>query len=113
MAALDTTHSSIFPSSERPWRKSISPPSTSSAIADERSAHSFLPCASAECYSRSNVLAEASMAFAITTLRTPEHAPALLSKGERLASLDVYRGLTIAGMILVTDPGTYSAVYWP
>jgi predicted acyltransferase len=33
--------------------------------------------------------------------------------GERLVSLDVYRGLTVAGMILVTDPGTYSAVYWP
>jgi predicted acyltransferase len=32
---------------------------------------------------------------------------------ERLVSLDVYRGLTIAAMILVTDPGTYSAVYWP
>src|SRR5271169_4333037 len=31
----------------------------------------------------------------------------------RLVSLDVYRGLTIAGMILVTDPGTYSAIYWP
>lgn len=29
----------------------------------------------------------------------------------RLVSLDVYRGLTIAGMVLVTDPGTYSAVY--
>jgi predicted acyltransferase len=34
-------------------------------------------------------------------------------KPERLVSLDVFRGLTIAGMILVTDPGTYSAVYWP
>lgn len=32
---------------------------------------------------------------------------------ERLVSLDVYRGLTVAGMLLVTDPGTYSAVYWP
>ena len=32
---------------------------------------------------------------------------------ERLVSLDVYRGLTVAGMILVTDPGTYGAVYWP
>jgi predicted acyltransferase len=32
---------------------------------------------------------------------------------ERLVSLDVYRGLTVAGMILVTDPGTYNAVYWP
>src|SRR5271155_3726918 len=31
----------------------------------------------------------------------------------RLMSLDVLRGLAVAGMILVTDPGTYSAVYWP
>src|SRR5271170_1578963 len=31
----------------------------------------------------------------------------------RLISLDAYRGLTVAGMILVTDPGTYSAVYRP
>ncbi len=31
----------------------------------------------------------------------------------RLVSLDVFRGLTVAGMILVTDPGTYSAVYRP
>jgi predicted acyltransferase len=31
----------------------------------------------------------------------------------RLVSLDVFRGLIVAGMILVTDPGTYSAVYWP
>ncbi len=30
---------------------------------------------------------------------------------ERLVSLDVLRGITVAGMILVTDPGTYSAVY--
>jgi predicted acyltransferase len=29
----------------------------------------------------------------------------------RLVSLDAFRGLIIAGMILVTDPGTYSAVY--
>ena len=31
----------------------------------------------------------------------------------RIVSLDVMRGLTIAGMILVTDPGTYSAVFPP
>ncbi len=31
----------------------------------------------------------------------------------RLLSLDVLRGLTIAGMILVTDPGTYSARFAP
>ena len=30
---------------------------------------------------------------------------------QRLLSLDVLRGLTIAGMILVTDPGTYGARY--
>ncbi len=32
---------------------------------------------------------------------------------ERLLSLDVFRGLTIAGMLLVNDPGTWSAVYPP
>jgi predicted acyltransferase len=31
----------------------------------------------------------------------------------RLVSLDAFRGLTIAGMILVNNPGTWSAVYWP
>ena len=31
--------------------------------------------------------------------------------GQRQISLDVFRGIVIAGMILVTDPGTYSAVY--
>ena len=32
---------------------------------------------------------------------------------QRLESLDVFRGLTIAGMVLVNDPGTWSAIYWP
>jgi predicted acyltransferase len=42
-------------------------------------------------------------------------APALASSTatRRLLSLDVMRGLTIGGMILVTDPGTYSAVFPP
>jgi predicted acyltransferase len=31
----------------------------------------------------------------------------------RLLSLDVFRGLVVAGMTLVTDPGTYGAVYSP
>jgi len=31
----------------------------------------------------------------------------------RLLSLDAFRGLTIAGMILVNDPGSWSYVYWP
>jgi predicted acyltransferase len=35
------------------------------------------------------------------------HAP------ERLASLDVFRGMTIAGMLLVNNPGTWSAIHPP
>ncbi|MBI2619047.1 MAG: DUF5009 domain-containing protein, partial [Ignavibacteriales bacterium] len=31
----------------------------------------------------------------------------------RLLSLDVFRGITIAGMILVNNPGTWSAIYPP
>lgn len=31
----------------------------------------------------------------------------------RLLSLDVFRGITIAGMILVNNPGTWSAIYSP
>ncbi len=32
---------------------------------------------------------------------------------ERLVSLDVFRGMTIAGMILVNNPGTWSHIYAP
>ena len=32
---------------------------------------------------------------------------------DRLISLDVFRGITIAGMILVNNPGTWSRVYKP
>ena len=32
---------------------------------------------------------------------------------ERLVSLDVFRGLTIAGMLLVNDPGSWGAIYAP
>ncbi len=31
----------------------------------------------------------------------------------RLVSLDVFRGITIAGMILVNNPGTWAHIYWP
>lgn len=34
-------------------------------------------------------------------------------KRERLLALDVFRGLTVAGMLLVNDPGTWSAIYPP
>jgi predicted acyltransferase len=33
--------------------------------------------------------------------------------GGRLVSLDVFRGITIAGMVLVNNPGTWSSIYWP
>jgi predicted acyltransferase len=36
-----------------------------------------------------------------------------LATRERLVSLDVFRGLTVAGMLLVNDPGTWSAIYPP
>jgi predicted acyltransferase len=32
---------------------------------------------------------------------------------DRLISLDVFRGITIAGMVLVNNPGTWSSIYWP
>ena len=31
----------------------------------------------------------------------------------RLISLDVFRGLTIAGMVLVNNPGSWDHIYWP
>ncbi len=34
-------------------------------------------------------------------------------KSERLLSLDILRGITIAGMILVNNPGTWGAIYPP
>ena len=34
-------------------------------------------------------------------------------KQSRLISLDVFRGMTIAGMVLVNNPGTWSAIYSP
>jgi predicted acyltransferase len=50
-----------------------------------------------------------------TTTILPQAAvtPDSLLQGKRLVSLDAFRGLTIAAMILVNDPGTWSAVYPP
>src|SRR6185369_7317439 len=36
-----------------------------------------------------------------------------MSPTGRLVSLDVFRGITIAGMVLVNNPGTWSSIYWP
>jgi predicted acyltransferase len=49
----------------------------------------------------------------VTSLPQQHLAPATTSTKSRLTSLDAFRGFIIAGMILVTDPGTYSAVYKP
>lgn len=45
-----------------------------------------------------------------STTPTPLAPP---TTGTRIVSLDVFRGMTIASMILVNDPGTWSAIYWP
>lgn len=49
----------------------------------------------------------------VTSLPQQHLAPATTITAPRLISLDAFRGFIIAGMILVTDPGTYSAVYKP
>src|SRR5262249_28054706 len=36
-----------------------------------------------------------------------------LPREGRRVSLDVFRGLTIAGMLLVNDPGSWGAIYAP
>lgn len=36
-----------------------------------------------------------------------------MSTRERLLALDVFRGMTVAGMLLVNNPGTWSAIYPP
>ncbi|HUJ12535.1 MAG TPA: DUF5009 domain-containing protein [Thermoanaerobaculia bacterium] len=54
-----------------------------------------------------------------TLLEQPEVAPVTSTvapmppASERLVALDVFRGATIAGMLLVNDPGTWSAIYPP
>jgi predicted acyltransferase len=42
--------------------------------------------------------------------RTAAPVPAL---AERLVSLDVFRGLTMAAMVVVNDPGDWNNAYWP
>lgn len=56
----------------------------------------------------------------MSTAQKVETATQVLAAGEkarpsseRLQSLDFFRGLTIAGMILVNNNGDWSAAYWP
>jgi predicted acyltransferase len=47
-------------------------------------------------------------------LNTPTvSAGSLQGPGARLLSLDIFRGATIAGMLLVNNPGTWSTIYDP
>lgn len=48
----------------------------------------------------------------MTSAGAPASSPDRRAR-ERLVSLDVFRGLTVAGMLLVNDPGTWSAIYPP
>src|SRR5437868_1270995 len=43
----------------------------------------------------------------------PTSGTAAPNTRERLLSLDVFRGLTVAGMLLVNNPGTWSSIYPP
>jgi predicted acyltransferase len=52
-----------------------------------------------------------SSATSATPLRS-EGAPAAPAR-ERLLSLDVFRGMTVAGMLLVNNPGSWAAIYPP
>ncbi len=53
------------------------------------------------------------MALGESVQVAPAIEAASIRKGRRLASLDAFRGITIAAMILVNNPGTWSAVYPP
>jgi predicted acyltransferase len=48
-----------------------------------------------------------------TNLVQSEPAAVRVLASQRLLSLDAFRGFAVAGMILVADPGTYSAMYPP
>src|SRR5437879_12888264 len=54
----------------------------------------------------------------MSTTQLPEVMPIPVTdvqkpRSERLVSVDVYRGLAVAGMILVDNPGSDDLAYWP
>jgi predicted acyltransferase len=46
-------------------------------------------------------------------LNIPPASASLKSRSNRLVCLDVFRGLAVAGMILVDNPGSDDGAYWP
>ncbi|HSN68785.1 MAG TPA: DUF5009 domain-containing protein [Thermoanaerobaculia bacterium] len=53
------------------------------------------------------------MSVAASPAPTPSTTVAPTTSSSRLVSLDVFRGATIAAMLLVNDPGSWSSVYPP
>ena len=53
------------------------------------------------------------MQTGISTSASAVQTGQLLSKSQRLLSLDLFRGVTIAAMILVNDAGDEPSSYWP
>ena len=43
----------------------------------------------------------------------PHQKPATSNTATRIAAVDALRGFTVASMLLVNNPGTWSAIYWP
>src|SRR5204863_1897212 len=60
--------------------------------------------------SRQRLMVEESGAPAPPPVQVNQDAP---PARERLAALDVFRGATIAGMLLVNNPGSWNAIYAP
>ena len=61
----------------------------------------------------STTIPGSSVDFDARNAPAPKVSSAMAPPRERLLSLDVFRGMTIAGMLLVNDPGTWSAIYPP
>src|SRR5712692_9568055 len=60
-----------------------------------------------------STVAELPEAVEVADNQQPTTDEARGAQPERLVALDVFRGMTIAGMLLVNDPGTWSAIYPP
>ena len=49
----------------------------------------------------------------MTTTTTTHHSHADKPRPKRLLALDILRGVTIAGMLLVNNPGSWGHIYAP